>query len=86
LKQHDIRISLNAQDNTLLPVGVKLVRAISSIVRVEVAVNSSSEFIKIDLSRERFDTAPLANGDKAFIRPRQFKVFEPGVQNELSAA
>jgi hypothetical protein len=53
---------------------------------VEVAVDGSSEFIEIELSRERFDTSPLAIGDKAFIRPRQFRVFETGSQSELSAA
>jgi sulfate transport system ATP-binding protein len=86
VRPHDIEISPTPQDNTSLPVEVKLVRAIGSIVRVEVAVNSSSEFIEIELSRERFDIAPLAIGDKAFIRPRQYRVFETGVPNELSAA
>jgi sulfate transport system ATP-binding protein len=86
VRPHDIEITATPLDSTSLPVEVKLVRAIGSIVRVEVAVDGSSEFIEIELSRERFDTAPLAIGDKAFIRPRQFKVFEAGVQNELSAA
>jgi sulfate transport system ATP-binding protein len=54
------------------------VRAIGSVVRVEVLADGSSEFIEIELSRERFDAAPLANGDKVFIRPRQFRVFETG--------
>jgi sulfate transport system ATP-binding protein len=86
VRPHDIEINKTAQDNTSLPVEVKLVRAIGSIVRVEVAVDGSSEFIEIELSRERFNLTPLANGDKAFIRPRQFRVFESGVVNELSAA
>ena len=77
---------MTPQDNTSLAVEVKLVRAIGSVVRVEVAADGSSEFIEIELSRERFDAAPLAIGDKAFIRPRQFRVFETEVQNELSAA
>jgi len=86
VRPHDIEISKSPQDNTSLAVEVKLVRAIGSIVRVEVAVDGSSEFIEIELSRERFDTSPLAIGDKAFIRPRQFRVFETGSQSELSAA
>ena len=86
VRPHDIDISRIQQDNTALPVEVKLVRAIGSVVRVEVATENSSEFIEIELSRERFDIEPLANGDKVFIRPRQFRVFETGVQNELSAA
>jgi len=86
VRPHDIEINKTAQDNTSLPVEVKLVRAIGSIVRVEVAVYGSSEFIEIELSRERFETVPLVNGDKAYIRPRQFRVFESGVENELSAA
>jgi sulfate transport system ATP-binding protein len=79
VRPHDIDISRIAQDDTALPVEVKLVRAIGSIVRVEVALGSGSEFIEIELSRERFDAAPLVSGDKVFIRPRQFKVFEEAV-------
>ncbi|MDD2701302.1 MAG: sulfate ABC transporter ATP-binding protein [Sideroxydans sp.] len=81
VRPHDIDISRSAQDATALPVEVKLVRAIGSVVRVEVALEASSELIEIELSRERFDAAPLADGDRVFIRPRQFRVFE-----EASAA
>jgi len=86
VRPHDIDISHTPQDGTALPVEVKLVRAIGSVVRVEVAADSSSELIEIELSRERFDAAPLSTGDKVFIRPRQFRVFEIGEQHELSAA
>ncbi|MBI4938135.1 MAG: sulfate ABC transporter ATP-binding protein [Nitrosomonadales bacterium] len=86
VRPHDIDIGATPQDGNALPVEVKLVRAIGSVVRVEVAVDASSEFIEIELSRERFDAAPLASGDKVFIRPRQFRVFESGEQHELSAA
>jgi sulfate transport system ATP-binding protein len=86
VRPHDLDISHTAQDDTALLVEVKLVRAIGSVVRVEVTADESSEFIEIELSRERFDTAPLASGDRVFIRPRQFRVFETGVKNELSAA
>ncbi len=86
VRPHDIDISATPQDDTALPVEVKLVRAIGSVVRVEVAADGSSELIEIELSRERFDAAPLSNGDKVFIRPRQIRVFEKGEQHELSAA
>ena len=86
MRPHDIDISRTPQDDTALAVEVRLVRAIGSIVRVEVTADGSSEFIEIELSRERFDAAPLANGDKVFIRPRQYRVFETGEQHELSAA
>ena len=78
VRPHDIDISATPQDGTALPVKVKLVRAIGSMVRVEVAADGSSELIEIELSRERFDAAPLREGDKVFIRPRQFKVFGVG--------
>ncbi len=86
VRPHDIDISHTPQENSALPVEVKLVRAIGSVVRVEVAADGSSEFIEIELSRERFDAAPLREGDKVFIRPRQFRIFETGEQHELSAA
>jgi len=78
VRPHDIDIGRMPQDDTALPVEVKLVRAIGAVVRVEVAADGSSEFIEIELSRERFDAAPLADGDRVFIRPRQFRVFETG--------
>jgi len=86
VRPHDIDISRTQQDGTALPVEVKLVRAIGSVVRVEVAADGSSEFIEIELSRERFDAVPLAEGDKVFIRPRQFRVFDTGGRNEFPAA
>lgn len=86
VRPHDIEISATPQDDTALPVEVKLVRAIGSVVRVEVAADGSSECIEIELSRERFDATPLSSGDKVFIRPRQFRVFETGVKSELPAA
>ncbi len=81
VRPHDIDIGRTAQGEAALPVEVKLVRGIGSVVRVEVAADGSSEFIEIELSRERFDAAPLASGDKVFIRPRQFSVFETGVKH-----
>ena len=86
VRPHDIDISHIAQDDTALPVEVKLVRAIGSVVRVEVMADGSTEFIEIELSRERFDGSPLVNGDRVFIRPRQFRIFESGENNELPAA
>ena len=86
IRPHDIDISHVQQDATALLVEVKLVRAIGSVVRVEVGTQNSSELIAIELSRERFELAPLANGDKVFIHPRQIRVFETGVRHELSAA
>jgi sulfate transport system ATP-binding protein len=86
VRPHDIDISRVAQDDTALPVEVKLVRAIGSVVRVEVVADGSTEFIEIELSRERFDGSPLVNGDRVFIRPRQFRIFESGENNELPAA
>jgi sulfate transport system ATP-binding protein len=80
VRPHDIDISRIRQDGTALPVEVKLVRAIGSVVRVEVALDGSSEFVEIELSRERFEATPLANGDRVFIRPRQFRVFEEAVE------
>ncbi len=86
VRPHDIDIGHAPQDSAALPVKVKLVRAIGPVVRVEVAADGSSELIEIELSRERFDAAPLANGDRAFICPRRLRVFETGGQRELSAA
>jgi sulfate transport system ATP-binding protein len=86
VRPHDIDIGRTPQDQSALPVEVKLVRAIGSAVHLQVAANGSSEAIEIELSRERFEAAPLASGDRAFIRPRQFRVFETEVKNELSAA
>jgi sulfate transport system ATP-binding protein len=85
VRPHDIDISATAQDRTSLNVEVTQVRPLGPVVRVEVAVHQCSEFIEVELSRERFDAAPLAIGDRVFIRPRQYRLFETGVNNEFSA-
>ncbi|RFC32637.1 MAG: sulfate transport system ATP-binding protein [Candidatus Nitrotoga sp. MKT] len=75
VRPHDIDISLIPQQSSL-PVVVKQVRAIGSVVRLEAAIGQDGEVVEIELSRERFNLTPVAVGDEVFIRPRQIKVFE----------
>ncbi|MFZ1318731.1 MAG: TOBE-like domain-containing protein, partial [Candidatus Nitrotoga sp.] len=75
VRPHDIDISLIPQQSSL-PVVVKQVRAIGSVVRLEAAIGQDGETVEIELSRERFNLTPVAVGDKVFIRPHQIKVFE----------
>jgi sulfate transport system ATP-binding protein len=79
VRPHDIEISREPQDGTALAAQVKIVRALGSVVRLEAAAEGSSEIIEIELSRERFDSAPFAGGDQVFLRPRQIRIFEAGV-------
>jgi sulfate transport system ATP-binding protein len=79
VRPHDIDISRVPQDDTALAAQVKIVRALGSVVRLEAAAEGSSEIIEIELSRERFDSAPFAGGDQVFLRPRQIRIFEAGV-------
>ena len=75
VRPHDIDISLIPQQSSL-PVVVKQVRAIGSVVRLEAAIGQDGETVEIELSRERFNLTPVAVGDEVFIRPRQIKLFE----------
>ena len=75
VRPHDIDISLIPQQSSL-PVVVKQVRAVGSVVRLEVAIGQEGEVVEIELSRERFNITPVAVGDEVFIRPRQIKLFE----------
>ncbi|MFM2397811.1 MAG: hypothetical protein RLZZ144_1061, partial [Pseudomonadota bacterium] len=79
VRPHDIDISRVPQDSSALAAQVKIVRALGSVVRLEAAAEGSSEIIEIELSRERFDSAPFAGGDQVFLRPRQIRIFEVGV-------
>lgn len=79
VRPHDIDISRVPQDGSALAAQVKIVRALGSVVRLEAAAEGSSEIIEIELSRERFDSAPYAGGDQVFLRPRQIRIFEAGV-------
>ena len=75
VRPHDIDISIMPQQSSL-PVIIKQVRAIGSMVKLEAAVQPDGEVVEIELSRERFDSAPVGAGDEVFIRPRQIKLFE----------
>jgi len=59
-----------------MPVVVKQVRVIGSVVRLEATIWQDGEVVEIELSRERFNLTPVAVGDEVFIRPRQIKLFE----------
>lgn len=75
VRPHDIDISRTPQDNSALEVAVKLIRTIGPMVRLEVAVDGSSENIEVELSRERFNADPFKAGERIFLLPRQIKVF-----------
>ncbi len=83
VRPHDIDISHTRHDDASLAGEIKLIRAIGAVVRAEVAVAGSEELVEIELSRERFEAQPLANGDQVFIRPRQVRVFEESVKGTL---
>lgn len=76
VRPHDIEISRIRQDAMALSAQIRQVRPLGSVVRLEAEASGSSEIIEIELSRERFDSAPYAGGEHVYLRPRQVKVFE----------
>ncbi len=75
VRPHDIEISATPQDATSLPAQIRQVRPLGPTVRLEAAAEGISETIEIELSRERYASAPLACGDRVYLRPRRVRVF-----------
>lgn len=84
VRPHDIEIiRAPHSDGEGLQATVRHVRAVGSIVRLELKRKSTGEPIEVELTHERFAEQALAVGDEVVLRPRQIKVFM--TEKELAA-
>ncbi|MBV8464463.1 MAG: sulfate ABC transporter ATP-binding protein [Burkholderiales bacterium] len=73
VRPHDIEL-LREPSPQSLPARVEHVRAIGSVVRLELALENGDP-VEAELSREAFDGDRYASGERIYIRPRTARVF-----------
>jgi len=72
VRPHDIEIAHQALEGGM-PATVLHVHPIGPLVRIE--LQHDSEFVEVELSRERHEALQLAVGQAVWFRPRQVRVF-----------
>jgi sulfate/thiosulfate transport system ATP-binding protein len=54
---------------------VRDVRAVGSLVRLELDRIDGDEIIEVELTRERYVELDLREGERVFVKPRNLRVF-----------
>jgi sulfate/thiosulfate transport system ATP-binding protein len=77
VRPHDIEI-LRHNDGIGFQATINYIHAIGAIVRLELERMDSHELVEVELTRERYDSLKLNEGETVFFKPRNLRVF---VQN-----
>ncbi len=74
VRPHDIELD-RVRDGAMIEAVVRGVRAVGSLVRLELDRVDSDEVIEAELTRERYDELGLQTGERVFVKPRNLRVF-----------
>lgn len=74
MRSHDIELD-RIRDSAVIEAIVRDVRAVGSLVRLELDRLDSGEVIEAELTRERYDELELQEGERVFVKPRNLRVF-----------
>src|SRR5689334_8216971 len=74
VRPHDIELD-RVRDGAMIEAVVRDVRAIGSLVRLELDRVDGDEIIEAELTRERYIELDLRQGERVFVKPRNLRVF-----------
>jgi hypothetical protein len=74
VRLHDIQLD-RVRDGAVIEAVVRDIRAVGSLVRLELDRVDGDEIIEAELTRERYDELELREGEHVFVRPRNLRVF-----------
>jgi sulfate/thiosulfate transport system ATP-binding protein len=74
VRPHDIQLD-RVRDGAVIEAVVRDVRAIGSLVRLELDRIDGDEIIEAEMTRERYNELELRAGEHVFVRPRNLRVF-----------
>ncbi|MBI5426707.1 MAG: sulfate ABC transporter ATP-binding protein [Nitrospinae bacterium] len=75
VRPHDIEIDRILSGKTAIEAVVRRVRAFGPLVRLELVRRDNGEPIEAELSAERFESLKLREGERAFVKPRNLRLF-----------
>lgn len=74
VRPHDIELN-RVREGAMIEAVVRDVRAVGSLVRLELDRTDSDEVIDAELTMERYNDLGLQEGERVFVRPRNLRVF-----------
>jgi sulfate transport system ATP-binding protein len=74
VRPHDIELD-RVREGAMIEAVVRDVRAVGSLVRLELDRTDSDEVIDAELTMERYNELGLQEGERVFVRPRNLRVF-----------
>jgi len=75
VRPHDIEILRQSDGNTSFQATINYIHAIGSIVRLELARIDNNTLVEAELSRERYESLKLIEGETVYLKPRNLRVF-----------
>jgi sulfate transport system ATP-binding protein len=74
VRPHDIELG-RVREGAVIEAVVRNIRAVGSLVRLELDRVDGDEIIEAELTRERYDELNLREGERVFVKPRRLRVF-----------
>lgn len=75
VRPHDIEIERTLAGTEAIEAVVRRVHHVGPLVRIELIRRDNGESIDAELSAERYDTLKLKEGERAFVKPRNLRLF-----------
>lgn len=75
VRPHDIEVTRHSDGNNSIQATIHYIHAIGSVVRLELERTDTNAQIEAELSRERFDSLKLIEGETVYVRPHNLRVF-----------
>ncbi len=75
VRPHDIEILRQPDGNASFQATINYIHAIGAIVRLELARIDNNTLVEAELTRERYDSLKLNEGETVYLKPRNLRVF-----------
>lgn len=69
------KISMKILSSSSFEAKINFIHAVGPIVRLELERSDTSVYVEAELTRERFNTLKLKEGDTDYLKPHNLRVF-----------
>ncbi|WP_094607275.1 Sulfate/thiosulfate import ATP-binding protein CysA [Sporomusa silvacetica DSM 10669] len=77
VRPYNIEVEREPRGQDFIPARILFIRAVGSIVHLELKREDTSEMVEVELSKERFRDLALKSGEQVFVKPKDLKIFIP---------
>lgn len=75
VRPHDIEILRHSDGNSSFQAKINYIHAVGPIVRLELERSDTNVYVEAELTRERFDSLMLNEGETVYLKPHNLRVF-----------